>query len=68
MKLRDLRKRNGLTQSALASKVGVTRVTIARIEAGTRIPSPDFVKKVMKEFELSIVEAWRMFYGEENEK
>jgi putative transcriptional regulator len=33
------RKRAGLTQQQLAEKVGVNRVSIARVEAGTRSPS-----------------------------
>ena len=33
-KLRELRKRNGLTQEALARKSGVHRTSIARYETG----------------------------------
>lgn len=38
--IKAARKRaDGMTQAQLAEKVGVTRVSIARVEAGTRKPS-----------------------------
>jgi putative transcriptional regulator len=37
-RIAQARKRRGLTQQQLAEKVGVGRVTIARLEAGTRSP------------------------------
>lgn len=63
MTLKQFRKKNGLTQSDLASRINVNRVTIARIEVGTRAASPSLVRKFMQEFNVSVSEAWTMFYG-----
>jgi DNA-binding XRE family transcriptional regulator len=38
-RLAAARRRVGLTQQQLADRLGVNRVSIARIEAGTRSPS-----------------------------
>lgn len=63
MTLKQFRKKNGLTQSDLASRINVNRVTIARIEVGTRAASPNLVRKFMQEFGVPVSEAWPMFYG-----
>jgi DNA-binding XRE family transcriptional regulator len=38
-RIAQARKRKGLTQQQLADALGVNRVSIARVEAGTRSPS-----------------------------
>jgi putative transcriptional regulator len=38
-RIKAARKRAGLTQQQLADRVGVGRVSIARVETGTREPS-----------------------------
>jgi len=38
-RIKEARKRAGLTQQQLADQVGVGRVAIARVETGTRNPS-----------------------------
>lgn len=63
MTLKELRKLHKLTQTEMADRVNVTRVTIARIETGTRKASPELVNRVMKEFNLSVEEVWDMFYS-----
>jgi len=43
------RKRAGLTQPQLAEKIGVGRVSIARIEAGRQSPSVVLALKIARE-------------------
>ena len=40
-RLRELRRRAGLSQEELAKKAGVSRVTLARIETGTQMAMVD---------------------------
>ena len=44
----DKRIKNGLTQAALARKVGTRQSAIARLESGTYNPSMAFLEKVAK--------------------
>ena len=44
--LRTLRKDKGVTQAALAKKVGVSQVALCNIESGKRRPSVDVAKKI----------------------
>ena len=46
--IRKIRDRLQLTQAALAAKLGVSRVTVARWETGVHAPHKTFVEK-MKE-------------------
>lgn len=46
--LQKARHRRKLTQDALAKKVGVHQVTIARLESGSRQPSMDLLQKLAK--------------------
>jgi predicted transcriptional regulator len=45
--IQQLRLRKGMTQSELASKVGVSQSAIARIERGTLDPKLSLVKKIV---------------------
>ena len=42
--LKALREQRALTQTQLAERVGVTRVTIARLEVGMRQPGIDLLE------------------------
>ncbi len=46
--LKKARERRGLTQAALAKKVGVHQVTIARLETGVRRPSMDLLQRLAR--------------------
>lgn len=46
MTLAELRKSKGLSQTDLASKVGLKQVTISQYESGTRTPDLDTSKKI----------------------
>lgn len=50
MKLADWRNAAGLTQEELADKIGLTPLSIARYENGTRVPIPTVMRQL---YELS---------------
>jgi transcriptional regulator with XRE-family HTH domain len=53
------RKRRGLTQQDLAERVGVNRVSIARLEAGTRSPSMSTARRIAD----ALGESLEMLFG-----
>lgn len=57
MKIKKLREKRGWTQELLAEKAGLTRVTVARVEAGMR-KNPDLStrQKLAKALGVSITE------------
>ena len=46
--LKDSRKILELTQSKLAGRLKVARITVAQWEAGTRSPAPEVFKKILE--------------------
>lgn len=54
--LKKIRERRGLTQAALAEKVGVHQVTIARLETGERNPSMDLLQSLAKTLKVKVGE------------
>ena len=46
--LRAYREAHDLTQAALAARLGVSRVTVARVEVGLRKPSAQLVRALEK--------------------
>jgi transcriptional regulator with XRE-family HTH domain len=54
--LQRARKRRKLTQVALAGKVGVHQVTIARLESGTRRPSMALLQRLAKVLGVPLTE------------
>lgn len=48
------REARGLSQSALASRVGVTQVTISRIEKGDLLPSDDLAARIADGLEVPV--------------
>lgn len=53
MELGKLRKKKNLNQKELAEKLGVHRVTVARYEGGTRVPSLKTIEKIAKILDTS---------------
>jgi len=47
--VREQRVRFGLSQTALADRIGYTQSTIAHIERGTQLPSPELMGAIMLE-------------------
>ncbi len=52
--LKQIRVKRKLTQAGLAEKVGVARVTIARIETGHRNPSMDLLQRLAKALKVKL--------------
>ena len=55
-RVKELRARMDLTQSALAEQVGVTRQTIVALEKGSYTPSLLLAMNIAEVFKLSIEE------------
>ena len=53
-RIAQARKRAGLTQQELAEKVDVNRVSIARVEAGTRAPSMALALRIAEALDESL--------------
>lgn len=52
--LRNLRKKNSLTQEQLAERINVTRQAVSRWETGMTQPNPELLKVLSREFGVSI--------------
>ncbi|WP_404452105.1 helix-turn-helix transcriptional regulator [Virgibacillus necropolis] len=65
-RIRELRARFQWTQQDLASKVGVTRQTIAALEKGDYIPSLLLAMNICLEFQLTVEEVFQL-KGEEQQ-
>ncbi|WP_226659593.1 helix-turn-helix transcriptional regulator [Pseudalkalibacillus hwajinpoensis] len=59
-RIRELRARFQLTQQQLASKVDVTRQTIAAVEKGEYVPSLLLAMKICREFDMSMEEVFQL--------
>ena len=53
-RLKELRQQRQLTQLELAEQVSVDRVTIARLETGTRNPSMDLLLRLAKVLRVEV--------------
>lgn len=53
-RVRELREGRGLSQSALANAVGVTRQTIISLEKGSYVPSLLLAMNLAEQFELPV--------------
>ena len=53
-RLKELRKREGMTQKDLGSKLNVTKVSICCYEKGTRMPSLDTLIDISNLFKVDI--------------
>ena len=63
-RLRELRRKNGYTQSSLAKALGVSQSTIGNWEAGIRLPNLDTLERITHLFGISV--GW--FFGEQEAK
>ena len=54
--LKRLRERRGLTQEELAQRVGVHRVTIARMEVNALRPGIDLVEALAKALKVKVTD------------
>ena len=53
-KLHRLRREKGMSQEALAGKLGVSRQAVSRWETGETVPSTDTLKEIAKVFQVSV--------------
>lgn len=53
-KIRELRERAGLSQAALAKKIGVTRSAVNAWEMGLSIPTTQYVVELAQLFHVSV--------------
>lgn len=60
-KIRELRKRHKLTQTELASRIGIQQSDLSRMEQGQYRVGLDTLLKVLAEFDMGVGE----FFGEE---
>ena len=54
MNLKDIRLRKGLTQSEVASALGISSVVYSRYETGTRQPSADTIIQLANVFGVTV--------------
>ena len=55
-KIYDYRKKNAMSQEALAEKLGVARQTVSNWETGETSPNPEQLKQLSQLFNVSIDE------------
>jgi Zn-dependent peptidase ImmA (M78 family)/DNA-binding XRE family transcriptional regulator len=60
-RLRLARKRRGITQTALAKKIGVIRRAVVAHEAGTNAPAPDTLARIAATLDFPV----EFFYGDD---
>ncbi|MBU1033207.1 MAG: helix-turn-helix transcriptional regulator [Patescibacteria group bacterium] len=58
--LKELRRSKGMTQEALAKKVGTSRQTICSMEKGDYIPSLKLALLISKQFESSVEDLFHL--------
>lgn len=58
-RISGLRRKEGLSQEALASKIGIDRVAVGYIEQGRRKPSLNTVYSIAKALNVSVAEIFR---------
>ncbi len=55
-RLKALRRQQGLTQTALAQRAGITREFLARLEKGVQDPTLRTMTKLAKALKVTVVE------------
>jgi transcriptional regulator with XRE-family HTH domain len=53
--LRSHRKNHSLAQKQIAHTLGITREHYARVEEGTQLPSLPLLRRMSKEFQVTII-------------
>ena len=64
MRLEVQRKQKKLTQAQLGRLIGVSQQQVAKYEAGLSVPTPKVLNRIIDVLEVTLPQAWRMFYDE----
>lgn len=56
LRIRELRKKKGLTGEQLADKIGTSKSYVSEMENGKKFPSGEFLRRLSEELDASIVE------------
>lgn len=55
-RIKELRKRNGLTQAALAELIGMETTNLCKLENGGQLPKEENIEKIAKALKVNIKE------------
>ena len=66
IKIRELRRRDGRTQDALAEALGITAQAVSRWEAGGSYPDMEMIPAIANYFHISIDELFGYHYDRES--
>ena len=58
-RISELRKKKGLSQEALASKIGIDRVAVGYIEQGRRRPSLNTIYSIAEALEIRVADLFK---------
>ncbi len=66
--IKEIRKKNNLTQASLASKYGVTYQAVSKWETGKNMPDMALIKQISKDFNVSLDELLEGEYKRKEKK
>ena len=66
--IKELRKKNNLTQKELADKYNVTYQAVSKWENGKNLPDKSLIKQMSKDFNISIDDLFEGEYSKKNIK
>ena len=66
--IKDIRRKNNLTQKELADKLNVTYQAVSKWENGKNMPDKSVLKEISKEFNVSLDSLFEGEYKDNNSK
>lgn len=66
--MKNLRHERGLTQRAVAEKVGVSRGLISMVEGGNVLPYPSLRKRIARALGVNVADIWPELAGHNAEE
>lgn len=61
-RIKDLRKRNKLTQAALSEKIGMETTNLCKLENGGQLPKEENIEKLAKALQVNIKDLFDFGY------
>lgn len=61
-RIKDLRKRNGMTQSVLAEIIGMETTNLCKLENGAQIPKEENIEKLAKALQVDVKDLFDFGY------